>query len=144
MPGKVNPVLCESVIQVCAQVMANDLAVSIGSSRGNFQLNVMLPLIAHNLLQSIELLANVLERFTTTTLALFTLNEDNMKSNAERNPVLVTALAPEIGYERAAEIAKRAAREGRSILEVAMDETDIGEERLAELLNPANIAKGNR
>lgn len=142
MPGKVNPVICEAVMMVCAQVMGNDLAVSIGNERGNFQLNVMLPLIAHNLLQSITILGNVARIFADKAVAGFTVNRERIAEAVGRNPILVTALNPVIGYDKAAQIAKRAYAEGRSLKEVALEMTDLTAEQLDQLLDPRPMTEG--
>ncbi len=142
MPGKVNPVICEAVMMVCAQVMGNDLAVSIGNERGNFQLNVMLPLIAHNLLQSITILGNVVRIFADKAVAGFTVNRERIAEAVGKNPILVTALNPVIGYDKAAQIAKRAYAEGRSLKEVALEMTDLTAEQLDQLLDPRPMTEG--
>ena len=139
MPGKVNPVVPEAVAMAAAQVIGNDATITIAGQSGNFQLNVMLPVIAYNLLQSISLLASSCTALAQTAIADFVVNSDNIAANLARNPVLVTALNREIGYSRAAEIAKRAYSEGRPILEVAMDMTDLDETRLRQLLDPRNL-----
>lgn len=139
MPGKVNPVIPEAVAMASAQVIGNDSAITIGGQSGNFQLNVMLPLIAHNLLQSIALLANSCKALTDHCITDFVVNYENIDANLARNPILVTALNREIGYSKAAEIAKRAYSEGRPILAVALEMTDLPEETLAELLNPRKL-----
>ncbi|MDG2376855.1 MAG: class II fumarate hydratase [Woeseiaceae bacterium] len=142
MPGKVNPVIPEAVAMVCAQVIGNDATIAIAGQTGNFQLNVMLPVVAHNLLQSIEILANGATCLADSAIADFAVNEDNIRAALERNPILVTALNPVIGYEKGAAIAKKAYAEGRPIKDVARDETDLTDEELDRLLNPANLAKG--
>lgn len=142
MPGKVNPVICEAVMMVCAQVMGNDLAVSIGNERGNFQLNVMLPLIAHNLLQSITILGNAARLFADKAVAGFTVHRERIAEAVAKNPILVTALNPVIGYDRAAQIAKRAYAEGRSLKEVALEMTDLTAEQLDQLLDPRPMTEG--
>jgi fumarate hydratase class II len=139
MPGKVNPVIPEAVAMAAAQVIGNDTAITIGGQSGNFQLNVMLPLIAHNLLQSIALLANSCDALGQHCIADFVVNTAVIEANLARNPILVTALNREIGYSKAAEIAKRAYKEGRPILEVAAKMTDLSPETLAQLLNPRNL-----
>ena len=139
MPGKVNPVIPEAVAMASAQVIGNDSAITIGGQSGNFQLNVMLPLIAHNLLQSITLLANSCIALSDQCIADFVVNNQNIEANLARNPILVTALNREIGYSKAAEIAKRAYREGRPILEVALEMTDLPRAKLAQLLDPRNL-----
>jgi len=142
MPGKVNPVVPEAVAMIAAQVMGNDATVAIAGQSGAFQLNTMLPVIAHNLLQSIELLANASRTLARSAVAGFTVNTRQVAAALDRNPMLVTALAPVIGYDLAAAIAKRALAEGRSIREVAAEMTDLGEQRLARLLDPAALTKG--
>ncbi len=142
MPGKVNPVIPEAVAMVCAQVVGNDATIAIAGQSGNFQLNVMLPVVAHNLLQSIEILANSATCLADSAIAGFVVNEDNIRAALDRNPILVTALNPVIGYEKGAAIAKKAYAEGRPIKDVARDETDLTDEELDRLLDPADLAKG--
>jgi len=139
MPGKVNPVIPESVAMVAAQVMGNDATVAIAGQSGNFQLNVMLPVIAHNLLQSTELLANAARLLADRAIAGFTVNEARIREALDRNPILVTALNPIIGYEKGAAIAKKAYAEGRPVLDVAMEETDLPEAELRRLLDPGKL-----
>ncbi len=142
MPGKVNPVVPEALAMACAQVMGNDATVAIGAQAGNFQLNVMLPVIAHNLLQSIELLANGSGLLADRAIAGFTVNEDKLRAALDRNPILVTALNPVIGYEKGAAIAKRAYAENRPVFDVAREMTDLSEEELRRLLDPAQLTEG--
>jgi fumarate hydratase, class II len=142
MPGKVNPVIPEATVMVAAQVIGNDAAITLGGQAGNFQLNVMLPMIAYNLLQSIELLANVARLLADSTIENFSINEAQLQQALDKNPILVTALNMVIGYEKGAAIAKRAYKERRPILEVAREMTDLSEARLKELLNPAELTKG--
>ncbi len=142
MPGKVNPVVPEAVTMVAAQVIGNDMAITVAGQSGNFQLNVMLPVIAHNLLQSIEILANAGRVLADTAVEGFTVNEDRLQEALERNPILVTALNPVIGYEKGAAIAKKAYHEGRPIREVAAEETDLDEETLKSLLDPGGLTQG--
>ncbi|APZ42341.1 class II fumarate hydratase [Acidihalobacter ferrooxydans] len=139
MPGKVNPVIPEAVCQVAAQMIGNDAAITIGGQAGNFQLNVMLPLITHNLLQSIELAANVSRLLADRAIAGFTVNAPRLSAALDRNPILVTALNARIGYERGAAIAKRAYAEGRPVLDVACEMTDLEREELAALLDPRQL-----
>jgi fumarate hydratase class II len=136
MPGKVNPVACEAAMMACVQVMANDMAVAVAAGRGNFQLNTMLPLIAHNLLQSISILGGAARLLADKAVSGFTVNRERLKELLDRNPILVTALAPKIGYDKAAEIAKRAYAEGRNIKEVALEMTGLSASELDMLLNP--------
>lgn len=142
MPGKVNPVICESVMMSCAQVIGNDLAVTIGNERGNFQLNVMLPVIAHNLLESIRILGAAARLLAEKAIDGMTINEERAREWVERNPVLVTTLNPVIGYDKAAEIAKQAYREGRRVRDVAAEQTDLDEKQLDELLDPKRMVDG--
>jgi fumarate hydratase class II len=142
MPGKVNAVAPEAVAMACAQVIGNDVTVSVAGQSGAFQLNVMLPLIAYNLLQSVELLAASARLIGRSAIAGFTVNVARISVALERNPMLVTALAPVIGYDRAAAIARRALAEGRPIAEVAAEMTDIDGHRLAKLLDPAALVRG--
>lgn len=139
MPGKVNPVIPESVAMVCAQVMGNDVTVTVAGQSGSFQLNVMLPVIALNLLQSTELLANAARLLADRAIAGFTVNEERIREALDRNPILVTALNPIIGYEKGAAIAKKAYAQGRPVLDVALEETDLSEEELRRLLDPGKL-----
>jgi fumarate hydratase class II len=141
MPGKVNPVIPEAAAMVCAQVIGNDTAITVGGQSGNFQLNVMLPMIAYNLIQSIELLANTARVLADSAIAGFTVNHDKLEEALARNPILVTALNPVIGYEKGAAIAKRAYAEGRPLLEVAMEELDMDEAKLKALLDPHKLTQ---
>ena len=136
MPGKVNPVIAESVTMVCAQVIGNDLTVTIGGQAGNFELIVMLPVMAYNLLQSIELLAAASNNFAAKCIEGITANEERCKSLIEQSLAMCTALAPEIGYEAAAKLAKEAYRSGKTVREVAKAQQVLPEARLNELLDP--------
>ena len=142
MPGKVNPVIPEAVAMVAAQVIGNDTTITVAGQSGNFQLNVMLPVIAHNLLQSIELLANSARLMADAAIAGFSVNEVHIREALQRNPILVTALNPVIGYDKAAAIAKRAYRECRPIIDVAAEETDLSREALESLLNASELTRG--
>ena len=142
MPGKVNPVIPEATTMVAAQVIGNDTAITVAGQSGNFQLNVMLPVIAHNLLQSIQLLASVTRLLADSAVAGFKVNEARIAAELDRNPILVTALNPVIGYEKGAAIAKKAYAEGRPIREVAEQSTDLPREELARLLDPAELTTG--
>jgi fumarate hydratase class II len=139
MPGKVNPVIPEAVCMVCAQVMGNDASISIAGQSGNFQLNVMLPLIAYNLLQSIELLSSACNQLANNAIASFSVNQTTIDKALARNPILVTALNSIIGYEQAAAIAKKAYKEGRAIIDVAEEETQLGRAELERLLDPKRL-----
>ncbi|WP_447651764.1 class II fumarate hydratase [Pseudomonas abietaniphila] len=142
MPGKVNPVIPEATAMVAAQVIGNDAAITVAGQSGNFELNVMLPIIAHNLLQSIELLANSSRLLANKAIATFKVNEAKLKETLSRNPILVTALNPIIGYQKAAEIAKTAYKEGRPIIDVALEHTDLDRSQLETLLNPEKLTAG--
>ena len=142
MPGKVNPVVPEAAAMVAAQVIGNDTTITVAGQSGNFQLNVMLPVIAHNLLQSMEILACAARALADAAIEGFTVNEERLQDALARNPILVTALNPVIGYEKGAAIAKRAYREGRSIREVAAEETDLSDGQLRLLLDPRELAEG--
>ena len=142
MPGKVNPVIPEAVAMIAAQVIGNDSTITIGAQSGNFQLNVMLPVIAYNLLQSIELLANGATVLADKAIADFKVREDNLKESLAKNPILVTALNPIIGYLKASEIAKKAYQENRPVIDVAEEATDLSREELTKLLNPAKLTEG--
>jgi len=142
MPGKVNPVVPESVTMIAAQVIGNDATVTIGGQSGNFQLNVMLPVIAYNLLQSLDLLSIASRNLADHALAGFKVNEERLREALDRNPILVTALNPIIGYEKGAAIAKKAYAEGRPILEVAAEVTGMPESELRPLLDPLALTTG--
>jgi fumarate hydratase class II len=142
MPGKVNPVIPEAAAMVAAQVIGNDAAITVGGQSGNFELNVMLPMIGHNLLNSIKLLSNVSELLADKAIASFTVRPDNLNAVLAKNPILVTALNPIIGYEKAAEIAKLAYKENRPIIDVAQENTDIPRTELEKLLEPTKLTYG--
>ena len=142
MPGKVNPVTCEAVCMVSAQVIGNDAAITTGGQAGNFQLNVMLPMVAYNLLQSLKISASACRILADDAIAGFTVREDNIQRALSRNPILVTALNREIGYEKGAAIAKQAYREGRPVKEVALEMTDLDADTLDRLLDPLALTEG--
>ncbi|HEX7012352.1 MAG TPA: class II fumarate hydratase [Steroidobacteraceae bacterium] len=142
MPGKVNPVIPEAVAMVAAQVMGNDATIAIAGQSGNFQLNVMLPVIAYNLLQSIHLLANAARALADSAIAGFTVNEARIGAALDRNPILITALNRVIGYELGAEIAKQAYAQNRPIKDVAAERTRLSPEELERLLDPRALTKG--
>jgi fumarate hydratase class II len=143
MPAKVNPVVPEAVMMAAAQVIGNDTTISLAAQSGNFQLNVMLPVIAYNLLQSIEILANASGHLATCIDGLV-VNVNAMNQNLALNPILVTVLNPIIGYQKAAEIAKTAVTQNRPILDVALEMTDIDKAELKILLDPGNLVKNNQ
>lgn len=139
MPGKVNPVIPEAVAMACAQVIGNDTTLTVAGQSGNFELNVMLPLMATRLLDSIGLMSRSAISLADQAIAGFTVKEDAIKEPLARNPVLVTALNPVIGYLKAAEIAKKAYKEGRAVIDVAEEMTEISRDELESLLDPARL-----
>jgi fumarate hydratase class II len=142
MPGKVNPVVPEATVMACAQVIGHHTAITVAGQTGNFQLNVALPLIASNLLESIGLMASVSRLLADSTIAGLKLRRDNIDAALDRNPILVTALNPVIGYEKAAAIAKRAYRENRPVFDVALEDSGLSREKLRRLLDPAALTRG--
>jgi fumarate hydratase class II len=142
MPGKVNPVIPEATAMVAAQVIGNDASITVAGQSGNFQLNVMLPLIAHNLLQSIGILANVSRLLADQAIAGFTVNKTRVEQALAMNPILVTALNPVIGYEQGAAIAKQAYKEKRPVLDVALEATGLSKDALKTLLDPLTLTRG--
>lgn len=139
MPGKVNPVIPESVAMACAQVMGNDAAITVGGQSGNFELNVMLPMIANNLLSSIQLMSNSALLLGEKAIQGFEVNKDNLEQSLAKNPILITALNPIIGYAKAAEIAKKAYKDKLPIIDVAEAMTDIDRKELVRLLDPRKL-----
>jgi fumarate hydratase class II len=135
MPGKVNPVIPEAVLQVAAQVVGNDAAITMGGQGGIFELNVMLPVIAYNLLQSMSLLAEAAAVFADKCIAGLTPNRKACAGYIEKSLALVTALVPEIGYDRAAAIAKKAYQSGKTIREIAVEENILPADKINELLS---------
>jgi fumarate hydratase class II len=142
MPGKVNPVVPEAVTMIAAQVIGNDATITIAGQAGNFQLNVMLPVIAYDLLQSIALLKLAARNLADHAIADFRVNGSVLAAALARNPILITALNPVIGYEKGAAIAKRAYAEGRAILDVAAEMTGIKRSELERLLDPLRLTAG--
>ncbi|NVJ60903.1 MAG: class II fumarate hydratase [Gammaproteobacteria bacterium] len=140
MPSKVNPVIPESIAMMCAQVLGNDVTLSVANQSGNFQLNVMLPLIAAKSLESAELITSSLIALAEKGLSDISVNEAKLKSSVSKNPILITALNKKIGYEKAAKIAKQALAEGRNIIDIAVEQTDLSEQELSELLDPKKLA----
>ena len=136
MPGKVNPVIAESVTMVCAQVIGNDVTVTVGGQAANFELIVMMPVMAYNLLQSIELLATASNNFSAKCIEGINANEERCRSLIEESLAMCTALAPEIGYEAAAKLAKEAYKSGKTVRQVAKEQNVLPDRRLAELLDP--------
>jgi fumarate hydratase class II len=136
MPGKVNPVIAESVTMVCAQVIGNDVTVTVGGQAANFELIVMLPVMAYNVLQSIELLATASQNFAVRCIDGIKANNDRCRSLIEESLAMCTALAPEIGYEAAAKLAKDAYKSGKTVRRMAKEQNVLPEKRLNELLDP--------
>jgi fumarate hydratase class II len=142
MPGKVNPVIPEAVTMVAAQVIGNDGAITIAGQSGSFQLNVMLPVIAYNLLQSLDLITNAARVLADSAITGFAVNRERLNDALARNPILVTALNPVIGYEKGAAIAKKAYAEGRPIRDVAARESGLSDAELKKLLDPLELTRG--
>ncbi|MGH8040730.1 MAG: class II fumarate hydratase [Rudaea sp.] len=142
MPGKVNPVIPEAMAMVCAQVIGNDATITIAGQSGNFQLNVMLPVVALNLLQSIEILANASRLLADKSIAGFKVRQDKIREALDKNPILVTALNAVIGYDKGAATAKQAYKQGRPILDVALETTGLPKAKLKELLDPMALTRG--
>lgn len=142
MPGKVNPVIPEAMAMVCAQVMGNDTTISIAGASGNFQLNVMLPVIGLNILQSIEIMSNSIRVMADSAIKGFIVNHDTVAESLNRNPILVTALNAIIGYDLGAKIAKTAYKEGRAVIDVALEHTELSREELEKHLNPLKLTLG--
>lgn len=141
MPGKVNPVMCESLMMVCAQVIGNDNCVTWSGANGNFELNVMMPVMAHNLLESIRLLANACEVFGEKCVRGIEANEERCRELVELSMAMVTSLAPKIGYDRAAEIAKESARTGRTVREICLEKKVLPVEELERALDPVAMTE---
>ncbi|MDU9028246.1 aspartate ammonia-lyase [Pseudomonas mediterranea] len=142
MPGKVNPVIPEATAMVATQVIGNDTVITVAGQSGNFELNVMLPIIAQNLLSSIGLMSSVSRLLADKAIATFKVNEAGLKQALSRNPILVTALNPIIGYQKAAEIAKKAYQQGRPVIDVALEHTDLSRSELEVLLDPEKLTAG--
>jgi fumarate hydratase class II len=142
MPGKVNPVIPEAMAMVCAQVIGNDATITIAGQSGNFQLNVMLPVVALNLLQSIEILANASRLLADKAIAGFRVRQDKIREALDKNPILVTALNAVIGYDKGAATAKQAYKQGRPILDVALETTGLPKAKLKQLLDPMALTRG--
>jgi fumarate hydratase class II len=141
MPGKVNPVILESLLQVAVQVIANDGAIVLGGQAGNLELNVMLPVMAYNLLQSVELLTTGIENFTEKCVKGLAANEQRCRELIEKSLALCTALAPEIGYDSAAHLAHLAFESGKSVRQVALEKGVLPEERLVRLLDAEDMTR---
>ncbi|RMI06749.1 MAG: class II fumarate hydratase [Calditrichaeota bacterium] len=141
MPGKVNPVIAEALTMVCAQVMGNDTTITVGGMSGNFELNVMLPVMAHNLLQSITLMSNAVNVFTEKCVSGLKANEERCQEMVEKSLAMCTALAPKIGYDAAAAIAKEAYATGRTVREIAREKKVLPEDELNEVLDPWSMTE---
>jgi fumarate hydratase class II len=142
MPGKVNPVIEEAVAMACAQVIGHDAAIAICGLSGNFELNTSLPLIAHNLLEQIRLLSNASHVFTEKSVKCLKVNTVRTTNLLDKNPILATALNPVVGYDLAAQIAKKASSENRPVKEIARQLTTLSKKELDEFLNPLNLTRG--
>jgi fumarate hydratase class II len=142
MPGKVNPVIPEAVAMACADVIGNDVTVTLAGQSSNFQLNVMLPVVAYNILKSINLLGNAMPLLANKAIKTFKVNSKNINESLSKNPILVTALNRVIGYSKAAAIAKKAYKENKSIIDTAHEETGINKSKLKKLLDPLKLTKG--
>jgi fumarate hydratase class II len=141
MPGKVNPVMCEAMMMVCAQVIGNDTTITWAGANGNFELNVMMPVMAHSLLESIRLLANVVDVFCDKCVSGIVANEERCRELIELSMAMVTSLAPKIGYDRAAEIAKESAKTGRTVREIAREKEVLPERELERALDPVKMTE---
>jgi len=142
MPGKINPVIPEAVCMVAAQIIGNDAAITVGGQAGNFQLNVMLPMIGYNLMQSVEIAGNAARLLADDAIAGFTVNEEGIAGLVGKNPILVTALNRVIGYDLGAKIAKTAYKEKRALKDVAREMTDLTDAELDAALDPRQLTDG--
>ncbi|MCX5718916.1 MAG: class II fumarate hydratase [Nitrospirae bacterium] len=141
MPGKVNPVILEAVRMVCAQVMGNDAVISIANSMGDFQLNVMLPVIAHNIIQSITILANASQLLAEKAIKGFEVNEKHILELIHMNPIIATVLNPIIGYDKAAEVVKKALKERKTVKQVVVEMGYLSKEKAEKILKPEVMTK---
>jgi fumarate hydratase class II len=141
MPGKVNPVMCESLMMVCAQVIGNDSCVTWSGANGNFELNVMMPVMAHNLLESIRLLGNACDVFREKCVRGIEANEERCRELVELSMAMVTSLAPKIGYDRAAEIAKESEKTGRTVREICLEKKVLPADELERALDPVGMTE---
>src|SRR4029077_15649418 len=141
MPGKVNPVMCESMMMVCSQVIGNDAVITWAGANGNFELNVMMPVMAHNLLDSIRLLTNAADVFSERCVTGIKANKERCQELVELSMAMVTSLAPKIGYDRAAEIAKESARTGKTVREIAREKNVLPERELESALDPVKMTE---
>src|SRR3989440_7931068 len=141
MPGKVNPVMCESVMMVCAQVIGNDACITWSGANGNFELNVMMPVMAHDLLESIRLLANAVDIFTEKCVRGIVANENRCRELVELSMAMVTSLSPKIGYDRAAEIANESAKTGKTVREICREKKVLPDAELERALDPVAMTE---
>ena len=141
MPGKVNPVLAESLTQVCAQVIGNDLTISIAGQSGNFELNVMMPVMAHNMIESVEILSNVSAVFAKDCVSGIEVNKEQCESTIEKSLAMCTSLAPVIGYDKAAAVAKKAFNENKTVREVVDENKILEKKEAARILDPKTMIK---
>jgi len=139
MPGKVNPTQCESLTQVCIHIFGNNTGISMAGSQGHFQLNVYNPMMAYNFLQSVKLMSDAVKSFEINCLDGLEPREENIKANVERSLMLVTALAPSIGYDKAAELAKKAHKNNTTLKEEALKSGYIDEKSFDELVDPRKM-----
>ena len=144
MPGKVNPVICESLIQVCAQVMGNDQAISLGAQGSYFELNVMMPMIASNILESIEIISNGVNMFNEKLLKDLNANKEVCSGYIEGSLAMCTSLVPVIGYDKAAEIAYKAFKQGKTVREIVLNEKILKKKDVDKLLNHKNMIKSKK
>ena len=141
MPGKVNPVIAEAMCMVCAQVIGNDAAIAVGGMFGNFELNVMMPLMAHNMLESITLLSNAINVFNEKCVSGIRADVDRNTEMIEKSLAMCTSLVPHIGYDQSAAIAKEAYKKGKTVREVAKEKQLIDEKTLNEALDPWSMTE---
>src|SRR5437867_2489605 len=144
MPGKVNPVMSESLMMVCAQVIGNDVTISCAGVNGNFELNVMMPIMAHDLLESIRLLANAVDIFCEKCVSGIVADEERCRELVELSMAMVTSLSPKIGYDRAAEIAKESAGTGKTVREICREKNVLPESELGAALDPESMTEPGR
>jgi fumarate hydratase class II len=141
MPGKVNPVMCESMMMVCAQVFGNDTAITWAGANGNFELNVMMPVMAHDLLESVRLLSNVVDAFCEKCVTGIQANKVRCAELVELSMAMVTSLAPKIGYDRAAEIAKESVKTGKTVRQLCRERKILPEKELERVLDPISMTE---
>lgn len=143
MPGKINPVICESMLQACAQIISNDLAITLGGQGGVFELNLMLPLISHNLIQSIQIMANASKMFRKKLIIGLKADKNKCQDYIEGSLAMCTSLAPVIGYDKAASLAHLAYETGKTVRQVALENKVLPKEKLDNLLDPKSMTEPN-